>query len=53
MNGKIRHWKIDDAKSPSPYGLPFYTALGFVPTGKEQTVNGIRFTLMIYYGSDK
>ena len=32
----------------SPYGLPFYEALGFVPTGKEQTVNGIRFTPMKY-----
>ena len=32
----------------SPYGLPFYEALGFVPTGKEQTVNGIRFTPMEY-----
>ena len=30
----------------SPYGLPFYSALGFIPTGKEQTVNGIRFTPM-------
>lgn len=32
----------------SPYGLPFYRALGFVPTGQEQTVNGIRFTPMQY-----
>ena len=30
----------------SPYGLPFYKALGFIPTGHEQTVNGIRFTPM-------
>ena len=30
----------------SPYGLPFYKALGFIPTGPEQTVNGIRFTPM-------
>ncbi len=30
----------------SPYGVPFYKALGFVPTDKEQTVNGIRFTPM-------
>lgn len=32
----------------SPYGLPFYKALGFVRTAEEQTVNGIRFTPMIY-----
>ena len=32
----------------SPYGLPFYKAVGFVPTDKEQTVNGIRFTPMRY-----
>lgn len=33
----------------SPYGLPFYKKLGFVPTGPEQTVNGIRFTPMQYH----
>ena len=32
----------------SPYGLPFYKALGFRPTDREQTVNGIRFTPMKY-----
>ena len=32
----------------SPYGLPFYKALGFVPTDNEQIVNGIRFTPMKY-----
>ena len=32
----------------SPYGLPFYQALGFRPVGEEQTVNGIRFTPMAY-----
>lgn len=32
----------------SPYGLPFYKAVGFVPTDAEQTVNGIRFTPMRY-----
>ena len=32
----------------SPYGLPFYKALGFKETGSEQTVNGIRFTPMEY-----
>ena len=37
----------------SPYGLPFYTALGFTLTDKEQTVNGIRFTPMVYKGEVK
>lgn len=37
----------------SPYGLPFYTALGFVPTDEEQTVNGICFTPMIYPGEKR
>lgn len=32
----------------SPYGLPFYRALGFRPTDAEQTVNAIRFTPMAY-----
>ena len=32
----------------SPYGLPFYKALGFRQTDREQTVNGIRFTPMEY-----
>lgn len=32
----------------SPYGLPFYLAIGFVPLDKEQTINGIRFTPMKY-----
>lgn len=32
----------------APYGLPFYRALGFLPTDREQTVNGIRFTPMAY-----
>lgn len=30
----------------SPYGLPFYLALGFVPQSDEQELNGIRFTPM-------
>ncbi len=30
----------------SPYGLPFYQAIGFIPTEAEKTVNGIRFTPM-------
>ena len=32
----------------SPYGVPFYHALGFEDTDKEQTVNGIWFTPMKY-----
>lgn len=32
----------------SPYGLPFYHAIGFEPAGEEQTVNGILFTPMIF-----
>lgn len=32
----------------SPYGVPFYKAVGFVPTDEERTVNGIRFTPMEY-----
>ena len=34
----------------SPYGVPFYKALGFTATDSEQTVNGIRFTPMAYNG---
>ena len=34
----------------SPYGLPFYKAIGFVPIDEERTVNGIRFTAMKYEG---
>ena len=32
----------------APFGLPFYKALGFKPAGEERTVNGIRFTPMVY-----
>ena len=32
----------------SPYGLPFYLALGFIPQSEEQEINGIRFTPMKY-----
>ena len=32
----------------SPYGLPFYIALGFIPLSEEQETNGIRFTPMKY-----
>lgn len=33
----------------SPYGLPFYLHLGFVPQSDEQEEDGIRFTPMKYY----
>lgn len=32
----------------SPYGLPFYLRLGFIPLSEEQQINGIRFTPMKY-----
>lgn len=32
----------------SPYGLPFYLAIGFIPLSDEQEINGIRFTPMKY-----
>ena len=32
----------------SPFGVPFYKALGFTATAPEQTVRGIRFTPMVY-----
>ena len=32
----------------SPYGLPFYTAIGFKPLSEEQEINGIRLTPMKY-----
>lgn len=32
----------------SPYGLPFYLAIGFIPQSEEQEMNGIRFTPMKY-----
>ena len=32
----------------SPYGLPFYLAIGFVSLSEEQEINGIRFTPMKY-----
>lgn len=34
----------------SPFGVPFYRALGFAATDSEQAVNGIRFTPMAYEG---
>lgn len=32
----------------SPYGLPFYLKIGFIPLTGEQEINGIRFTPMKY-----
>lgn len=32
----------------SPYGLPFYLKIGFVPVAPEQEMNGIRYTPMKY-----
>ncbi len=32
----------------SPYAIPFYLAIGFVPMSEEQEIDGIRFTPMKY-----
>jgi len=32
----------------SPYGKPFYYNMGFTATDDEQTINGIRFTPMVF-----
>jgi predicted GNAT family N-acyltransferase len=32
----------------SPYAVPVYAKLGFVPTDREQVQSGIRYTPMIY-----
>ena len=32
----------------SPFAIPFYHKLGFCDTDKEQIVNGLRFTPMVY-----
>lgn len=32
----------------SPYGLPFYLSVGFIPLSEEQEMNGIRYTPMKY-----
>lgn len=36
------------ALNSSPYGLPFYLRAGFQPADEERTINGIRFTAMVY-----
>ena len=51
---KLFKWMREDFSgctitlNSSPYGLPFYKALGFTATDSEQTVNGICFTPMEY-----
>ena len=37
----------------SPYGLPFYKAIGFAATEEEKTMNGILFTPMKYVRSSE
>ena len=32
----------------SPYGIPFYLSVGFIPMSEEQEIDGIRFTPMKY-----
>ncbi len=32
----------------SPYGIPFYLSLGFIPLSEEQEIDGTRFTPMKY-----
>ena len=55
----IFHYLLDDVMkenpsfreltlNSSPYGLPFYLAIGFVPVSEEQEIDGIRFTPMKY-----
>lgn len=51
---RMFHYLLDDCPivsitlNSSPNGLPFYRSIGFEPTGEEQTVNGIRFTPMLF-----
>lgn len=37
----------------APYGFKIYKALGFIPMDKEQTVDGLRFTPMVYTEKEK
>lgn len=46
--GRLRPEIKEITVNSSPYGLPFYKHMGFIPTDCEQTVDGIRFTPMIY-----
>lgn len=45
---KKDHDKQEFTVNASPYAVKIYERLGFVPTDKEQTVNGLRFTPMAY-----
>lgn len=45
---KIDYEKQEFTVNSSPYAVKIYEHLGFVPTDTEQTINGIRFTPMIY-----
>ena len=38
----------DVTLNSSPYGLPFYLSVGFIPLSEEQEMNGIRYTPMKY-----
>ncbi len=42
--GKVREITVNS----SPYAVEAYRHLGFIATGSEQTLNGIRFTPMAY-----
>ena len=41
-------WIKELTLNSSPYGLPFYLHIGFIPLSEEQEINGIRFTPMKY-----
>ena len=41
-------WIKELTLNSSPYGLPFYLHIGFIPLSDEQEINGIRFTPMKY-----
>lgn len=43
-NPKINQLTVNS----SPYAIPFYCHLGWEPAGQEKTLNGIRFTPLIY-----
>ncbi|MGN1421421.1 MAG: GNAT family N-acetyltransferase [Eubacterium sp.] len=47
---KADYEKQEFTVNSSPYAVQIYEHLGFVATDTEQTVNGIRFTPMIYNG---
>ena len=41
-------WIEELTLNSSPYGLPFYLHIGFIPLSDEQEIDGIRFTPMKY-----